>query len=163
MPLIAQSQPRTPDDAARLLDGVRRSRYIARLTPDTFAHYAAAGTLRVYYTPAGDVCGFGAWEYVGADWVEIGPLYALTAYRGRGYGRLILRDVLAQTAGRHPYAATKNPAVKHLLVSSGFQRAGWRDLPPVVRRHIRHKLTLLRLLALLRHISFEPAALYWRP
>lgn len=154
-----------PDPAAlrTLLQEANQSPFIGHIRAAELRHLMAAGRIRFLYTEDG-LAGFGAWLPITHAWDEIGPLYVSERYRGQGFGRLVLEDIIAACEPHHThlYAVTRNPAVKHLFDTLGFEAVGWGRLPWRVQRFVLAKLDPLKVLRFLQKPHPEPMGHYLR-
>ncbi len=154
--------PKSENDLDILLQEVNSSRYIGQLTKEEVRHFVANGTIRFFYE-GNQIVGFGAWEAINPQWVEIGPFYNLEAFRGKGLGREIVRLLVTLNAGKRLYAVTKNAIVKKMMLKFGFRPVNALELPLPVYRHLISKISVARLLNLGRKLSLDPVAQYVKP
>lgn len=152
---------RTDNDRVLLAREANATPYIAMLTVANLLRLERANSIFYYYDDA-VIAGFGAWQAVNAQWVEIGPFFNRDAYRGQGLGRRFFRDVIRHLEGEEKslYAVTKNDAVKHMLEGYGFEPSSVRELPFPLIRHLAARLDLRRVYYGLRKMSSDQPTIH---
>ena len=153
----------SPETLHALVAEANLSPFIGELQVNELIEMQHANAIRFMYVD-GELVGFGGWVLIGDDWCEDGPFFVSGRFRGQGLGRQIIHAIIEQPdlSQRHQYAITRNPAVKAILRSEGFQQVSFLKLPSIVQLFLVRKINLRKISQFLRKRHPEPAAHFVR-
>lgn len=108
----------------------------------------ADGRRSITLTRNNKLIGFAHLRKLNDKWYDIGPVYVLRRYRGKGNGKKLFKDVtnLIKEKGIYLIATTTNPAVSHVLISLGYRQIKVSHLPMKVLLGLVRKNNLSRLI-----------------
>ena len=154
-------RPPTKYEIEQLLVEANRSPFITGMSLREVDKLVEAGTLRFGYVE-GQCIGYGGWMVINEMWCETGPFFLAENARGKGFGGQLATHIIetCQEAGFHQYGVSKNPAMKRLFESAGFEPVGWLQLPLVVYAHLIQRTYPLRTIRALGRLSPEPVSHY---
>ena len=144
------TQPKRQADVLALLAEARYSPFIGEISLEEIEALRRAKAVLFFYD--GDtLAGLGAWNPIDGVWVELGPFYTATTYRGQGLGSLMFDAVEERLRGTEQrlYGVTKNPVVKRMFAKRGFRQVGVWTLPRTIQMHLLKKVTPRKLF---RHV-----------
>ncbi len=133
MPVITQEDPATPDASSLIeeLDAVLEPLYAVESRHGfSVSRLVAQGVVFFVLRHQGQPAGCGGVMLVGTEYGEIKRMYVRPAYRGLGFGKLIL-DHLAQYAARNGVSLLRLETGIHQLAAIRlYEQEGFRRIPP---------------------------------
>lgn len=157
-------RPRSKQEAEQLIEEVNESNYIGHFSEDDMEELIESDSIRFFYDEADDeLVGFGAWEEIDEEWVEVGPFFTRLKFRGQGMGRFMIDTVFELNRRRNLFAVTKNDLIRKMFTRHGFSTVALVDLPRAIILHQWRRMTLRRMWNLIAKFRFQRTSYLVRP
>jgi GNAT superfamily N-acetyltransferase len=101
--------------------------------------------------------------FASGGWCELGPFFALDAFRGRGVGKLVIQIAVEtnRDSKRSLYGVTKNPIVKAIFARHGLHETALMRLPLPVMTYLVRKMSPERIARNLRKLNADEHAAHF--
>jgi ribosomal protein S18 acetylase RimI-like enzyme len=130
---IAQERPDTEDATALILE---LEEHLASLYPQASRHgysvdkLIAQGVAFFLLRDDGVPAGCGGVQLFGTEYGELKRMYVRPAFRGRGFGRLMLDHLAAYVRSRDVAILRLETGIHQAEAIGLYERAGFRPIPP---------------------------------
>lgn len=70
------------------------------------------------------------------NWIKLGPFAVLEQFRGKGYGKRIIKEIIKDYTSANIFIGSPTPAVGRIAKSLYFQRVKFIQLPTEVKQYL---------------------------
>lgn len=71
------------------------------------------------------------------DWLKLGPFVILKKYQGKGYGKMILKEIAEDYSNENLFIGSRNPAVVKIATGLGFEEiSNFFSLPSTIKLYL---------------------------